>query len=214
MIRLAWIVLAAVTLYGCASSPDRQSPESFRVVGGAGLPIHGNFCGPNIPATRGRTEAEQLRELGGIAPQDDIDAQCKAHDMCYVRQPSRKVECDLALIDGVGALLERKRKTKREEEFDCDAVALSIIGYFQTANPAAVKNWADKFVGNAMFQAAWGYTSVGLRVYQVIYVPLVTVLSYPVMALLGGFDEANEATGKLWKNTWGGYADRWQVCNF
>lgn len=214
MIRMALIFLASAILCGCASSPDRESPENSRVTGGVGLPVHGNFCGPNIPTTRGRTEAEQLRELGGIAPQDDIDAQCKAHDMCYVRQSSRKTECDLALIDGVGALLERKRKKKREDEFDCDAVAMSIIGYFQTTNPAAVKNWADKFVGHAMFQAAWGYTSVGLRIYQIIYVPLATVLLYPTMAYVGGFDEANKSIGRLWKGAWGGYADRWQVCNF
>lgn len=215
MIRISLLCLFSF-LCGCASNPDQLSTEASRVNGGGGLPIHGNFCGPSIPTTSGRTQTEQLKELARIPPQDRLDEQCKAHDMCYVRQTSRHSDCDVALINGVGALLERNNRANKSDgtaNFTCDAVAIAVIGYFETANPSAVKNWTDKFVGNAMFQGAWGYTSAGLKVYQFIYVPLLT-LYYPVMVAIGGFEEANKIYGKLWKSSWGGYADRWQICNF
>jgi hypothetical protein len=54
----------------------------------------GNFCGKDYPRVQA-TDAEGRRAaLAAIAPRDDLDAICKAHDLCYAEHGKHQLRCD------------------------------------------------------------------------------------------------------------------------
>lgn len=227
--RLQLMTLAtasAAVILGCASTPQGQAPNSARNLGGSGLPIHGNFCGPNIPTTTSRTLSGQIAELEAILPIDDIDKACKAHDICYANQGFGAAFCDTALINTTGAFLQagnppqntrnttaRKRK---EPSFQCTALALAILGYFETTNPSAVSSWADRLVANTATHVAVGYTSAGLKAYEYTYKALFLLYAPVIFLLSNGSLEKTKSFYETVYSAWdsGMYAGRWERCDF
>lgn len=57
----------------------------------SGFIFYGNWCGPNHPA-----------DITTAAPPIDLlDAQCKAHDLCYVNKGEFDCGCDRVLVTGL-----------------------------------------------------------------------------------------------------------------
>ncbi len=85
-------MLAALTA-GCASTVEAISSPSYRPEETDLLYKYGEFCGPGVPDLPAASTASaltsdgqmsvRLRTLLSMQPVDDIDAACRAHDICY-----------------------------------------------------------------------------------------------------------------------------------
>jgi RHS repeat-associated protein len=106
-------------LYGyCLDEPvNAVDPTGLESVswGGAGRslrdgPKSGNWCGQNWSG--GWNPKQHNGHLGPGEPVSSMDAECKAHDLCYDRSTSQqdKEECDKQLVEGLGRLPEDPRE--------------------------------------------------------------------------------------------------------
>lgn len=89
-----------------------------------GMPIHGNFCGQNIPTVRITTREATINELLRIPAIDVVDQACKNHDICYVYNYNNKLGCDNFLVMKMDEYLVRKSST-------CYHLAVAISGFFR-----------------------------------------------------------------------------------
>lgn len=88
------------------SKPTESTPE-------AGLPVHGNWCGPGH---------------GGGQPVDELDAACMRHDQCYDRNGYFNCRCNQALVNEIDHLIANGRLSGRTA-----AKALLIRGWFSVS---------------------------------------------------------------------------------
>jgi len=113
------------------------------ITSGCAFRQHARFCGPGYPQMPDDWTLTQRRaELERIAPFDDIDAVCKAHDLCYIDKGASEEACDSALIESVKRL---------ELRTGCDNVAGDITTWFIAFHPSVTKgNRAQAFSDGAM----------------------------------------------------------------
>jgi hypothetical protein len=214
-----FLISCSTTGGGTASALERNQST--------GLPIHGNFCGPGLPATTSPSPNGQILELQRVIPIDSIDRACQSHDICYVQRGIGNAQCDLELIDTMGNLVWQNQRSSTSQSagnsntkptkssIQCDGLALAIIGYFETSNPSAVKNWGDRLVGNTATHIAMGYTGAGLKI-QEYWFKTFFLVYYPVIWLIsnGKTSETNKLYSDMYsKLDYGMYADRWDKCN-
>ena len=83
----AGLLLPCLLLAACVQMPSR--PE-----GRDAAWAWGNFCGRNYPQVEGDDAATRRAALQAIEPRDDLDAICKAHDLCYVEHGQHALRCD------------------------------------------------------------------------------------------------------------------------
>jgi hypothetical protein len=125
----------ALLLIGAAACSNAGAPTIDSAVGSQttntppGSPqfvLHGQFCGRGWPVISGATTIERQAALEEIQADDDLDAACKEHDLCYERIGMDNIVCDRLLIEGINALaLYGKCRTK----------AISIKSYFGSVHP-------------------------------------------------------------------------------
>lgn len=84
---LAPLLVLAAVLAACAGG---NSSSGFK--------FYGNFCGPSHPRLASTSRADKYRELATIQPVDELDATCKAHDMCYAQVALNSLYCDNVLM--------------------------------------------------------------------------------------------------------------------
>ena len=121
MKKLCGILILAILLSGCASNPPLYKTDVDKE---GGMPIHGNFCGPNIPAVAEQNTDKQIETLKSISAIDKIDSACKEHDIYYAEKGYFDASCDDELIDAVS-----EAKGNLEDE-RCRKLASYIAAYF------------------------------------------------------------------------------------
>lgn len=91
------LITLPLLIVGCSTT----SSPSYSPHGGSerGIPIHGNFCGQNIPTVNITTPTATINELLAIPAIDVIDEACKKHDICYVNNEKKK--CDHELVNNI-----------------------------------------------------------------------------------------------------------------
>jgi|GEM_PF-5430997 len=131
-------------LIGCGSKETRNIPiekastvsvEQNRSI--ANFPIHGRFCGRNYPPVIYSDRARHISYLMNIQPQDDIDLECKKHDMCYARENSDKKNCDVLLRNSMPPSRLIKKEYSHTNTIDarvykknyCDSIISGIISF-------------------------------------------------------------------------------------
>lgn len=117
--------MLAILLSGCASNPPLYRTDVDKE---GGIPIHGNFCGPNVPTVAEQNTDKQIETLKSISAIDEIDSACKEHDICYAEKGYFNASCDDELIDAIS-----ETKGKHEDE-RCDKLASYIVAYFITSS--------------------------------------------------------------------------------
>lgn len=126
------LFLTSLILSGCV-----QARASFPTVGNTfwspaykpndlDIYAYGNFCGPRYPNLRDLDKETQIPErierIRSIAPVDDIDAACKAHDLCYERWGHDHSGCDFVLA----ALLRGRFKNTNNDHVACSSQSSEI----------------------------------------------------------------------------------------
>ncbi len=89
-IFLSLCVTLPISLIGCAHSQNQEGFYSY-----------GNFCGlghPDVRKSDVYTEAQLLQEIPAL---DQLDAICKAHDICYATNGYFQKNCDENFIRSV-----------------------------------------------------------------------------------------------------------------
>jgi hypothetical protein len=87
-----YFVLVIITvLYGCAGLSNTNST----ILDKKPFWSYGNYCGAGYPSTS-----------YGIAPVDDLDRACKAHDMCYTIWRRSDSACDFVFLKNLGRLFD------------------------------------------------------------------------------------------------------------
>ena len=165
-------------IVSCSSTPHKKS-ELTPVEDG--FPIHGNFCGPNIPSVNTHNMKLWIKRLNRIKPHDTFDLICKKHDICYAKNGYHNIKCDKNFIDSFRTLEAKSFSTS------CLSLASVMTSYFIAANPsrAELEEYVDNIVLNTMFQGAYAYTSAGVYFYKA-YMSLALLVYSPVIVLLGG----------------------------
>jgi len=138
------ILVLTMALSGCYwLLPSRPGPtvEPNRR-DGSGVSLHGYFCGPGYPGVTDESREARIRQLEAIKPLDDVDAACKAHDICYERHGYTDKSCDKAL-DGMlsGLRLSSSR---------CKALVLNIRLFFGLVTGAIPGVGHDRKLGDAV----------------------------------------------------------------
>lgn len=119
--NLAYIIF--IFLCGCAT----KAIDNRKLIG-RGFPVHGKFCGPNIPFVEASNPVEHSKILKSIQPIDNMDMVCKYHDICYVSNSHNIEMCDSQLIEAMD-------KIKEPYDPGCKLIRHSIISYFKMTNP-------------------------------------------------------------------------------
>lgn len=131
LIPLVLILLSGL-LQACASIPRNKGEEGF--------PIHGNFCGPNVPTVpEYKTKEEKVAGLKKIKPIDDIDKACQAHDICYIKHGYFNTDCDEYLIEELDHFMY---------SHSCANLAFAIGVYFRISPKIDNGGIAKTLVGN------------------------------------------------------------------
>ncbi len=175
--RILLFLVFLVVLGGCASSPTATSQG----IKEQGIPIHGEFCGPNIPTLKVTDKKSQLIELRRITPIDGIDEACKRHDICYVERGYFNETCDKALIDSMRSLLQSKTS-----DTSCLALSYAIIDYFRLSNPSSssIGGYADTTISGLAIQGSNLWMSTGATFYRG-YASFAILFYSPVLLLMG-----------------------------
>lgn len=147
-------------LYGCASNTNKNIEYDKN----SGFPFHGEFCGMNVPDTKGKSTYEISDILKfQKQPIDDIDAACQNHDICYADKGFGDRGCDEALIKelySLGTLFN---------DPSCNTLVGEISAYFniKTLNPAVLYDVSKMGVRTV------GAASVGLM--SLLLVPIIVI---------------------------------------
>lgn len=176
--RIALLLLLLLpVIFGCAST----STATSQGIKEQGLPIHGEFCGPNIPALKSTDKRSQLAELQRISPIDGIDASCKRHDICYLERGYFNEACDKALIDDMQNFLRSKTS-----DTSCLALSYAIIDYFRLSNPSSstAGSYADTAISGLAIQGSNLWMSTGTTFYRG-YASFAVLVYSPVLLLIG-----------------------------
>nr|VFK67072.1 MAG: hypothetical protein BECKUNK1418G_GA0071005_112410 [Candidatus Kentron sp. UNK]VFK72496.1 MAG: hypothetical protein BECKUNK1418H_GA0071006_11189 [Candidatus Kentron sp. UNK] len=179
MPRIHWALsLTLITFILClALSPYTFAKETEE----RGIPIHGEFCGPNIPTLEYTNKQDHILQLRRIAPIDTIDRSCKYHDICYVEKGYFDEGCDRKLIDEIHELLRSKTS-----DTSCIALSIAIIHYFTLSNPlrSSIENYAGTIMSGLAMQADNPGISTGALVYKMAHSAYLIGMS--PLALLSG----------------------------
>jgi hypothetical protein len=109
----------------------RLSVLALLVVTGCAFRQHGVFCGPGYPKMPEDWSADERKtSLERTPPIDDVDAACKAHDLCYLAEGFSEKKCDDALKVALATLDLRP---------SCDNVAGDISTWFIGFHPSVTK---------------------------------------------------------------------------
>lgn len=122
-----WIAIFIIIvnfLHGCSAMKVVTTSPSYSpyLDKEKGIPIHGNFCGQNIPTVEITTATATVEELEKIETIDSIDELCKQHDICYTKYPNDIVRCDEELV--------LKMRDLQMSDPSCGILARSIIDSF------------------------------------------------------------------------------------
>lgn len=134
----------------------------------SGLPVHGHFCGPNVPLIKDQNPNNQIKMLLDIEPIDYMDKLCLDHDICYVENKNNTSLCDKNLLDKLAEMKDPKNR-------GCLFVKKSIESYFKSSSPSYVYNVnkekspiheAFSPVENILDVAELSLTAIGSSVYM------------------------------------------------
>lgn len=182
MISVVIIIFLFFNLTSCTNTPQKSSNASER-----GFPIHGEFCGPNIPTLKTQGINDRYAEIESIQAIDSIDDACKKHDVCYMDNGYYDESCDKKLIDDIGNILQFYLD-KKNDVFDtsCTALAAGIIDYFRITNPSrsGIEEYADSIASSIMVQGSNIWMSSGTSFYKG-YASLAIVIYSPALLVLG-----------------------------
>ena len=110
-----------------------------------GIPVHGNFCGKNIPTITETNMKKRAVLLKIIEAIDEIDSACKSHDICYAENGYYNTACDFRLIEIASNISE-----KYSDE-SCKQLAFIISEYFRASNMSFTREtWSDENNGIAI----------------------------------------------------------------
>lgn len=158
-------MIIIISISGCSScdTSSHKTEDKIEIKQENGIPIHGNFCGPNIPTINSTTVNLQVNELEKIVPIDVVDSACKDHDICYVKKGYFNYECDKALIDAIDSLLKYK-----DSDISCAAMNVAIIDYFKLSNPGntPIGSYADTIITAGLLQGSNLWMSTGVKFYK------------------------------------------------
>jgi len=117
-IAIALITLSFFT--ACAKTRPGNEPWSY-----------GRFCGPGEPNVENLSKKEAIAKLESTEPDDDIDAACKAHDMCYANHGYFNYECDKKLLKTLSDMHFRGKYSG-----ECLNVKFQVMAPFTAVTPA------------------------------------------------------------------------------
>jgi hypothetical protein len=137
-ILLLSIFLLNIFATGCSVAPPQYKTSTQE----DGMPIHGNFCGKNVPTIVEADTNRHIHILESINTIDKLDEACKQHDICYTKNGYYNADCDKQLSDRAGAL------SNQFSDPGCQQLAAIIRGYFETSNINLTrKTWANEKSG-------------------------------------------------------------------
>lgn len=116
--------VTALLLARCVQMPSR--PE-----GRDAAWAWGNFCGRDYPRVEADTPEARRAALEAIAPRDDLDAICKAHDLFCLAHGDHTLRCDDALTRSAYRL-----RFDGEHRRACARLADQIGRFFACAMPS------------------------------------------------------------------------------
>lgn len=208
-IIIPFVSLVILFLSACSSSPTRVTSDIQKHEDG--FPVHGNFCGPNIPSVNTSDMNKWIKSLSKLRPHDKLDETCKTHDICYAKHGYNDLECDKEFIKSINKL------DSDEYSISCLALASAMSGYFIATNPSGIEleKYVDNMVLNPMFQGAYNYTSAGVYFYKA-YTSF-AILFYSPVLLLGGVSpsEIGELMAMPFEGDnkdFSGYPERYDTC--
>jgi hypothetical protein len=97
-------------------------------VGGGGLAIYGNYCGPGHGTGTGDP-------TGQTPPVDEVDAVCRAHDLCYDATHYSNCGCDRALLLSMPAAIEATPSDEGKR------AGFNIASFFSAAPCTCIPSW-------------------------------------------------------------------------
>lgn len=118
-----------------------------------GIALHGRFCGPGHPFVDSFGTPAEARRLESIEPQDSLDAACKSHDLCYVREGFFDEGCDRALAGRLRTLADRfaqQAESGAPDDLLCAQMAAMTADYVLARAPGP----GEASVVEAFFQDA------------------------------------------------------------
>jgi uncharacterized protein YceK len=155
-------------LSGCATTKNPVY-QAYVEKEESGWPVHGYFCGKDIPNLPEGSADAQIKYLESIEPIDVIDDACKKHDICFMRNESIH-ECNKKLWGDMNNLIERRRKGENSSismnTKECDDLVRDIASY-------------------AMYHAG-GFTGEYVRNIKTLPSAVESVLKLPVVVVLDG----------------------------
>lgn len=96
---------------------------------------HGEFCGLGRPDVGPGTVEQQLQRMARIRPRDTLDARCRDHDICVMKEGLYSPLCSRAMRDGVIAAAGGNKMTPR-----CTALADNFLNFFAIQNEVRGRN--------------------------------------------------------------------------
>lgn len=118
---ISFITILASYSYASSSNEQRQY---YSTIEERNFPLHGNFCGRDIPTISAVIPAERAIALSQIPHTDNIDKLCKDHDICYAVNGVGSRVCDDGLSEAAGKLV------KQIQDQDCKAFVNKMHRYF------------------------------------------------------------------------------------
>jgi hypothetical protein len=101
MIKILFFFCALI--FGCATTQDTDR-QLYLKEEKHGFPIHGYFCGKNIPNIPDGDVETKIKYLELIEPIDIIDESCKRHDICFLIKGDGDYECNINLFSDMNKI--------------------------------------------------------------------------------------------------------------
>jgi len=143
--KIAAVIICSF-IAGCTSKPPSYKTDTKKE---GGMPLHGNFCGNNVPTIEEEDMAKRIDILKSIEPIDEIDAACKRHDICYAEKGYFNDECDDGIYEDMVDKLSKNYKP-----ISCRRLVSHMHRYFGMGYGAVVNAFASSegdIVGKIIF---------------------------------------------------------------
>lgn len=96
---------------------------------------YGEFCGQGRPDVGPGTVEQQLQRMARIRPRDTLDARCRDHDVCVMKEGLLSPLCSRAMRDGVITVANNNKMTPR-----CVAMADNLLNFFAIQDEVRGRN--------------------------------------------------------------------------
>jgi hypothetical protein len=176
--KFFYLILIAIifSLTSCS-----KSKPQYDVMKEDGIPLHGNFCGKNIPTIEEKDMSKRIEILESIEPTDSVDLCCKKHDICYGLKGYYNEECDIEIINELSNVRDNLSNDS------CKKLTLLFESYFHSSTENYAKQVWNEDHSNILNDTLTRGINVPL-------IAIFTVYDTTVRALAAGVSTAGVQT--------------------